>query len=73
MLMQVLLGVLFLALIYIAINIESMILEITAYCVIFSSIFIIVVLSVNECFRDSSKKFIKFNKTVKIELDAYFA
>jgi len=68
----VLLGVLFLAMIYVAINLESVILQITSYGLIFASIFIIVTLSVNECFRDSSKKFIKFNKTVKLELDSFF-
>jgi hypothetical protein len=66
------LGIIFLGMIYIAVDIESLILEITAYCTIFASIFIVVALSLYECFRDSSKKFVKFNKTVKVELDKYF-
>ena len=65
----VILAMIFLSMIYMAVDMESLILEITAYCIIFSSILIIIVLSINECFRDSSKKFIKFNKTVKLELD----
>lgn len=34
---------------------------------------ITVSLSIYECFRDSSKKFIKFNNSVKENLDVYFA
>lgn len=68
-----LLAIIFLALIYVAIDIESLILEVTAYCVMACSMFIILGLSFYECFRDSSKKFINFNSTVKQNLDLYFA
>jgi hypothetical protein len=37
------------------------------------SFLIILLLSFYECFRDSSNKFIHFNKTVKEKLDVYFA
>ncbi len=51
--------------IYMAVDLENLLLEIIAYCIIFTSIFIIIALSIYECFRDSSKKFIKFNESVK--------
>lgn len=66
------LAILFLAFIYIAIDIENLFLEVTAYCLIATSMFIIIGLSINECFRDSSKKFINFNSSVKDNLDSYF-
>lgn len=69
----VLLAILFLGMIYIAIDQENYILGVVAYCVMTMSFLIIVILSLYECFRDSSKKFIKFNKTVKEQLDLYFA
>lgn len=71
-LLAVVLAILFLAMIYVAIDIESLFLEMAAYCIIFASMMIIIVLSVNECFRDSTKKFIRFNKAVKEQLDLYF-
>eukprot|EP00347_Sterkiella_histriomuscorum_P019658 403340779 len=67
------LAILFLGIIYVAIDIESLFLEVSAYCAMAASMFIIVGLSIYECFRDSSKKFINFNDSVKENLDIYFA
>lgn len=61
----ILLAVLFLSMIYMAVDLENLLLQIIAYCIIFASIFIIIALSIYECFRDSSKKFIKFSESVK--------
>lgn len=72
-LLAVVLAILFLAMVYAAIDIENLPLEIAAYCIAFASMMIIIVLALNECFRDSSKKFIYFNKSVKEQLDLYFA
>jgi hypothetical protein len=69
----VVLAILFLALIYIGIEQQNYFLEVSAYCTVTMSFLIIIILSLYECFRDSSKKFIKFNKSVKEQLDIYFS
>ena len=51
---------------------DNMWLEIGAYTAMFFSIVFIVTLSFNECFRDSSKRFIFFNPSVKQELELCF-
>ena len=68
-----LLALLFLGMIYVAIDYELLLLEVIAYCTMAASMFIIVSLSIYECFRDSSKKFVNFNSSVKSNLDLYFA
>ena len=67
------LALLFMGIIYVAIDMDNLWLEIAAYCAIFAAFTILVPLSFIECFRDSSKKFISFNKSVKEQLDLYFS
>jgi len=51
----------FLAMIYVAIDEENIFLEVASYCLMSGAMTLIVGLSFYECFRDSSKKFINFN------------
>ena len=64
-LISLLLAILFMAIIYEAVENENKALAVTGYCTVAAAFIIIVSLSINECFRDSSKKFILFNKSVK--------
>jgi hypothetical protein len=66
------LALLFLGMIYVGIDYEIFYLEVAAYCIMAFAMIIIVSLSLYECFRDSSKKFINFNPSVKKSLDIYF-
>jgi len=59
------LALLFLGMIYVGIDYEVFYLEVAAYCIMAFAMIIIVSLSLYECFRDSSKKFINFNSSVK--------
>ena len=47
-------------------------LQLAAYGTLIGAFVIIVPLTVNECLRDASKKFVHFNSGVKKSLDEYF-
>lgn len=59
------LATIFLCTIYLGILIDNTLLEVSSYGTIIFSFFFIIGISVLECRRDSSKKFINFNHSVK--------
>ena len=67
-----LLGMAFMAMIYIAIDQQIIWMMQAAYGAMSGAFLIIGSLALYECFRDGSKKFIKFNNAVKLNLDRYF-
>eukprot|EP00350_Pseudokeronopsis_sp_OXSARD2_P008089 CAMPEP_0170547820 /NCGR_PEP_ID=MMETSP0211-20121228/6138_1 /TAXON_ID=311385 /ORGANISM="Pseudokeronopsis sp., Strain OXSARD2" /LENGTH=153 /DNA_ID=CAMNT_0010853005 /DNA_START=88 /DNA_END=549 /DNA_ORIENTATION=- len=70
---SLLLALAFLLLINLSISNDSFTLEICSYCTLGASLFLIIPLSLYECFRKSDDKMLSFNALVKKELDAYFS
>ena len=67
-----LLGMAFMVMIYVAIDQQIIWMMQSAYGAMSGAFLIIGSLALYECFRDGSKKFIKFNNAVKVNLDRYF-